>query len=105
MAETQPVHWSIKYIVTVETTIIISLIAGWITLSTQYVTKEDLEKLHFPYPPDKPLIYKHMNDSEQTLEKIAKSVQLLNERITQVNYEHTIRITRLEDAMKRGGNL
>lgn len=91
---------ALRYLLTVETTILLALGSFFFTGYQNFVTKEELAGL-FPYPYDKPQIIEHIKESETALARINTTLQELNQSIKQVNYEHLLRINRLEDEMDR----
>ena len=78
-----------------ETTLLISFATFFFTGYQNLVTKDELQIL-LPYPYDKPYIMAHISESESALSKVNELLHQLNERISQVNFEHTLRINKLE---------
>lgn len=90
-----PLPWFARYLLTAETTLVISGVVFFLTGYQDLITRDDLKVLA-PYVRDKPIVTRHIDQSESALEKINTSLAALNERITAVNHEHDIRISRLE---------
>lgn len=92
-------HWGGRYVITIQTTIIIMLVAFYVTDYQDVVKKEDLSILA-PYRKDESTIKAHIKESTETLVDVKNSIRLLNERMVQALHESDIRLIRLEDKIK-----
>ncbi len=78
-----------------QTTLLIACATFFFTGYQKLVTQDELEHL-FPYPYDKPYIMAHIGEAESALSKVNELLHQLNERISQVNFEHILRMNKLE---------
>ena len=96
----QKFAWVLEMIIAILLSILGTGVGMYVTFYQDTVTKEELNLL-FPYPRDEPIIKKHIADSEGTLKALTKSLDLTNIRLEAINYEHSLKIDRLERELIR----
>ena len=96
----QKFAWVLEMIIAVLLSILGTGTGMYVAFYQDTVTKEELHLL-FPYPRDEPIIKKHMVDSEGTLKALTKALELTNVRLEAINYEHSLKIDRLEQELLR----
>lgn len=84
-----------KYIITVETTLLISGLTFFLSGYQNLVTKDDL-LVSAPYVNDAPIIKAHISESSETLKAASRAIDNLNERLTREIHQLDIRISRME---------
>ena len=96
--------WLLRYIVTIETAVIVMLVGFYATGWQELVTKTEMKSYNFPYLRAEPVIQGHIQKSEKALDGIITSLNKLNDRISAESHAATLRIALLEKdvgAMKR----
>lgn len=93
-------HWGGKYVIAIETTIILSMLGFYFTGYKDLVTKDDLQSLA-PYTKDEASITSHMQETVGALKEVRVSLNLLNEKMTQELHQMDLRVTILEEKVKR----
>lgn len=97
--------WLMRYVVVIETTILISIGGFFLTGYHNLVTKDELNttmaRIIFPYPQDKPMIDLHIKNSEKLMDKLVESLHNLDSRIQSETHANDLRITLLEKQLEK----
>lgn len=90
--------WLLESIIAVLLAIMGTGVGMYLSFYKDTVSKSELSLL-FPYPKDKPMIEKHITDSEDTLKALSKNINLTNIRLEAINHEHSLKLDRLEQVI------
>lgn len=84
-----------KYVVTAETTLLISVITFFLSGYQNLVTQDQLKELA-SYTKDEAIIKSHITESSKTLKEASQAIANLNERLTKEIHQLDIRISKME---------